>query len=288
MLVRRLLVSALLLAAACSGAMAVQTLNSASGYVLLPDANVLAAKAVQLSAAYTATEGTSELNKLGAVMACHGRGFNLRAIAGLGDKAEVGVGWQNVHKSSGDANAFTIAAKARLMEKPEEGLTLAGGLLYRAWNTNMTIHGFDADFPNVTTLYLVLDKSFPSAGESGWVCSGSIGLMYDHFTSAQQSLGIETVVSRLPIDGFDTVRAQGFVSPFIGARATKAGLTILGEYKPQLKKEGFFYQSATWSLAARKEIKPGVTATAGFTNFNIPYTDADTGWFVDISYALPK
>ncbi len=268
--------------------MAVQTLNSASGYVLLPDASVMAAKNTQLSAGYVATEGTSELSKLAPIMPCHGRGFNLRAITGIGGQVEAGLGWQNVHKRSGDANAFTLAAKARIMERPGSGLTLAGGVLYRSWNTDMKVRFFDADFPNQTQLYLVLDKSCPGGGESRWTFGGSIGLMYDHFASASQQFAVEETVSRLPVSGLGTIKAQDFIEPFIGARASRGGLTILGEYKPQLKKDGFFYQSATWALAARKDIKPGVTATAGFMNFNIPYTDADTGWFIDISYALPK
>jgi hypothetical protein len=242
-----------------------------------------------LSAAYVGSDGTNDLTKAGLAFVCHGNGFNLRALTGLNEKVEVGVGYLNVDKNVGDAHAFTIAGKVKLLEKPESNSTLSAGLAFRNWSADMTIEvsGEDvkADLPNATSLYVVWDKGWGQGVESAWDWTTSLGLAYDSYSSSH----LETSyffgdVEGIPIDSDGTVASESFIEPFVGVKLTNGEWTILGDYKFRERKGNFNYASAIWSLAARKEINPGVTATLGITNFNLPYTDSDPALFLDLSY----
>jgi len=277
----------------CTAAWATQNLNSATGYVLMPDAGIAPTQLVQVSGAYVASEGTNELTKAGLSAPCHGRGFNFRALTGLSDRAEAGLGWLNVHKSVGDASAFTLAGKAKLFEKPECKLALSAGLLYRSWTADMTVvvsgDDIDVQLPNVTTLYLALDKEFECATECEWTLTGTLGLAYDSFSTATQHAAWPFAdIPGIPIDSDGKVASQGFIMPFIGVKASNGEWTLLGDFKPREKKGSFIYANTAWSLAARRTFAENWTATFGFTNFNLPYTSSKSNYFLDVSYRFGK
>lgn len=294
MFARLLVALGLMLFLCCSAATATQNLNSATGYVLVPDASVAPNDSVQVSGAYLATEGKSELSKLQLSAPCHGRGFNLRAITGIGEKAEAGIGWLSVKKDPGTASAFGLAGKIQFYHNPDTKMALAAGLLYRSWTTNMTIHtsvdDFDADLPNVTTLYLVLDKEWESFSEMDWKWTGTVGLAYDSFSSSRQKSATWPFYEDpdLPISADGTIESKTFLTPFLGVKTSNGDWTFLADLKLQEKNKKFIYSDTAWSLAARKSFAESWTATAGLTTFNIPYAKSDVGWFVDVSYQFAK
>jgi hypothetical protein len=297
-----------LLAFCCSAAVATPTLNLASGYVQLPDANVLKMGEMQFSAAYVATEGESELSDpLLIPMPCEGDSYNLRLLAGIGGRTEVGLGYQKVHKIVGDARTFTFAAKANIHENAASGLTIALGASYRNWVTDMeaapsgliTVVGplgairgphLDVDLPAITSVYLAINKDWGKMSEGDWSLQTTLGIAYDHYTSTRQDLadffpaiasgGIEFDGSSLKIP------AQSFLKPTLAVQAGKSDWAVIGEYKPELSNAGIKYASAAWTAAVRKQLDPKWTATLGFTNLNIPYSDSNAGIFFDVSLAF--
>jgi hypothetical protein len=50
----------------------------------------------------------------------------------------------------------------------------------------------------------------------------------------------------------------------------------------------FNFANLLWSLAASREIGKNLTATAGVSNYNIPYTSSTTGFLVDLAYTVHK
>jgi hypothetical protein len=274
----------MLLIIACGGAMAAQNLNSASGYVLTPDASIAPMGQWQFSGAYVVPRGTSELSKIQGLFPCDGTGFNLRALYGIGEKTEAGIGIQNIDKDAGDASSLTVAAKMSLLDRAEGGTGLAAGISYRSWGADMSIEagGFtlDADMPNVLSLYVVLDREW-KVQENTW--SAGVGLAYDTYTSTSQE-GTPLMEAWGPVDENGNIDSKGFLRPFIGASLTTGEWTFLFDYKTDAKSGGFKYQDTFWSIAARRAVSDGLTATAGFTTSNIPYTDSDPGFFIDLTW----
>ncbi|HEY3418228.1 MAG TPA: hypothetical protein VGM23_15230, partial [Armatimonadota bacterium] len=116
----------------------------------------------------------------------------------------------------------------------------------------------------------------------------TVGASLDWYTGAQQALqsGSTTfnIPAGLPISASGKVESAQFFQPFAGLEAGNGKLAILAEYRPKLEKDGLIYNSAVMSLAVRKKLTTGITATVGMTNFNIPYTDSDLGVFADLGF----
>jgi hypothetical protein len=136
-----------------------------------------------------------------------------------------------------------------------------------------------------------LDKKWKEPVGKDWLAKTTIGVIFDHFGDSKQKLesGLPffVVPADLPISDTGKVKSQGFVSPFIGLMAiNREGWALMGEYKPRLRKDDFSYASEAWSVAVRKSFKDNLTATAGFTNFNVPYSDSNAGIFFDVAFAF--
>jgi len=295
----------------CTASFADTNLNMATGYVLQPSASVLPANQLQVSGAYVASEGTNELSQLGVgPVVCHGRGENVRLLYGIGNRAEIGLGWVQIHKAIGSANAFDPSLKIKVVDQPKSNFALSLGGYIRNWNTDMRIgeeeifsvihpaaYGFFAppvmvDLPIVQSMYLVMDKTWRPASKSSPTISASIGLACDHYGRTNQQFtpyyydGGDMMPGYLDI-GVVQIPGHTFYEPFVGAQVKfPCGCAILADYKTKEQSHGFDYQSATWSVAARKSIGKDLTATAGVTTFNIPYSDAKAGWFADLSYTF--
>ena len=284
----RMVFAIIILALCCSAAMATPTFYPVTGYVLAPDAHLAPADAIQVSAAYVATEGESEFQGLVPLFPCHGRGFDVRGVAGLSPKAEAGIGWLSVNKDPGSAGAFSLAAKYQLYHNLDTKLAVAAGLMYSGWSSDMEVFPIeDVKLPSVTTLYVVADKEWENFSQMGWKWTGTIGLAFDSFSATQQEF-IAPITGTRGFSPGGEVTAETFLTPFLGLKTSNGDWTFLADLKLQQKNEGFIYSDTAWSLAARKSFSDAVTATAGLTSFNIPYSDAQTGWFLDISYQFPK
>mgnify|MGYP001140059873 CR=1 FL=1 len=291
----KVMVAALTLAVCITAAAAAPTLNNASGYVQLPDAAVAEKGQYILSAAYVESEGDNELSVLGPALPCTGEGYNLRVLTGLGENSELGVGFLNIDKDSGDASAVTVAAKYVIFTKPESKMALAVGASYRDWSADIEMEQaldiLEVELPQVTSIYLVLDKEWDAAPEQEWVFTTSLGVSWDHYSDSNQEWdsGAPFIVpDDVPIDSPGEVEGDSFISPFLAVKAVNGDWTLMGEYKPRLDEDGFNYASEIWSLAVAKQCKSNWAVTAGITNFNMPYTDSDADWFVDISYAFGR
>lgn len=287
---------AMMLVAMCGSAFAAVGLEPASGYVHLPDAQVVKAGSIEGFAAYLTTHGTNELGRVTTFeAACDGNGYTVGAVGGIGKGLELGVGYTNIDKAIGTANAFAVAAKWKFVERPESGLAVALGASYRNWNSDMHI-GLPSDdvlaldLPAVTSFYVAADKAFkPSAG-SQCLVSGTIGLTYDSYSSSHlSSLGGG------PFSGFDVpispegvVASDSFVSPFIGIRADAPKWSVLGEFRPALENGGFSYQSILWSLAVRGQIGESSSASIGVSTFNLPYTRSTPAFFLELTHSFGR
>ena len=302
MLVRKLLMTALVLGLCCPAVMGAQTLNSASGYVQLPDADVQSRGTVDLSAAYVRSEGTNELSELfpelEPPMPCDGNGWNVRALGGLWDRFEIGGGYLQIDKELGDAKAWSVAAKYKVYENCAKDAAIAVGASYRDWDSNMAVivsDGYyedtlDVELPQVFSAYLAWDKRWVEADESNWGVKTTIGVMYDRYTSSQQKTAFPFLVvpPGYPVSRTGVVAADSFVSPFFGVKLDKGGWNLMAEFKPRLRKDRFFYAKDIWSVAVGKDFGSSLSAKAGVTNFNLPYTDSDPGFFFDLSYRFGK
>jgi len=279
-----------------AGAFATQTLNSATGYGQMPSAAVAAMGEIELSGAYVKTAGTNELSALRGSYPCDGSGYNARVLGGVGDNLELGIGYLKVDKDYGDATAFTVAAKTKIMAKSEQGWSLAAGASYRDWSSDLRkaipadMDTLIMELPSVTSLYLVLDKDWK--GADSWQGKASLGVVYDHFSDSQQRLEsgapFFVVPDDFPISDTGKVKSQSFISPFVGLQFSRGEWSFIGDYKPQLEKDSFKYASEIWSAAVRKSCRSGLVVTAGMTNFNLPYTDSDGAFFIDLSYPIGK
>ena len=128
-MLRSIVVIALVLGL-CGAAFAVPSLNVASGGVQLPDASVAPKGAIEVSAAYVRSEGTNDLvPELNG--GCNGNGYNARVLGGIFNRVELGAGYLGINKEIGEANAWTVAAKWKIIDKPDAGLGLALGAAYR-------------------------------------------------------------------------------------------------------------------------------------------------------------
>lgn len=288
----------LLLLCCGGGAFAAQSLNSATGYGQLPSAAVAPTGEIEISGAYVRTAGTNELSALRGSYPCDGKGFNLRALAGVTKHFEFGLGYLKVDKSYGNATAFTVAGKAKLMEKSEQGLSVSAGASYRSWSSDLRkeipadLDTLIMDLPSVTSLYLVLDKDWPKTAADSWQGKASLGVVYDHFSDSQQRLasGIPyfVVPDDFPISSAGKVKSENFLSPFVALQLSNGDWSLIADYKPRLEKSNFKYASEVWSAAVRKQCRLGLAVTAGVTNFNLPYTDSDGACFIDFSFPVGK
>jgi hypothetical protein len=295
------------------------TLNVGSGYVLLPDASTLGKGQLQVSASYVRSQGESELRHVGNIpMVCSGNGYNVRALAGLSNNLELGVGYLNIHKKAGDAHAWTTSAKMKLGQVA--GLNVAVGASYRQWKSDMAVgvncascHGFgiksqasvgpmaksdipyyDLQLPKVTSAYLALDKVWAKPDRFGWSWKMTGGLAYDHYTATRQEYhedifidpNIPELAASSPVkfDFHDMLFSKNdFVRPFVGFEGTKEGLSVVGEYKWKETDDNLTYLGEQWSLALRKEVCPDWKISAGVTNFNVPYTRSHGAFFLDVT-----
>ena len=291
---RRLFWMPLLLTAALTlPALAAPSLGVPSGYVFLPNAQVAPMEAWDVGLAYVHTAGDNQLGALDVSSGplCDSDGFVLRGITGLSETVEVGAGLQYVDKSYGSATAYILSAKAQVWDDAVQGLSAAVGVLYRDWNTDMSFDTFsgsiDMELPSIFSAYLALDKAW--GGEEGEAAGlATLGLMYDRFDSARQVSNTGWVVTPMswPIDFDGTVHSKTAFTPFLAIQLTQNDLTFLGEYKPKIDDNGFNYADDLWGLAVRKQVNPDLTLTAGVTSFNLPYTNADPGFFLDAAWVF--
>jgi len=282
----------------CTAAFAAQTINSASGYAQAPDAKVLPQGTVEVSGSYVRSAGINDLvNSIALPPPCDGNGFNLRALAGVSDRVEIGLGYLGINKEIGDAHAFTVSGKVSLYQKPESKLAISMGAAYRNWScdmrTTIVVYTLDMDLPSVFSVYLAADKRWGAVAGSPWSWVTTVGVVYDRYSSSEQGMGgadglnLAGAVTQIIItDG--NVPAESFVQPFLGVQASKGEWSVLADFKPRLRKNSFNYQSEAWSLAVRKTLPNKLEVTAGLTNFNLPYTDSNPGIFVDLSYRFNK
>ena len=283
----RCAITALVVLLCSAAALATPNLNQASGYVLVPDASIAPDGQWQYSLGYVVPRGKSELTKLTLSLPCDGTGFDLSALSGIGGRAEAGIGYHIVNKDAGDANAFTLALKTRITDDPDGGIS--AGFSFRSWKTDMkvdfdTVFGgsADLDLPNVTSLYVVMDRKWAVEGNA---YTASFGLVYDSYSRTSQGInGSPLVVPFGPVDAQGTISSKHFIRLFLGAGITTGEWTFLADYKPAEKSGGFKYQDTFWSVAARRAVDETLTATAGFTTFNVPYTKSDPGFFLNLSY----
>ena len=156
-------------------------------------------------------------------------------------------------------------------------------------------HGPEIELPNVFSAYLVLDKAWPTSDESDWQTTTSLGLMYDRYAETGTSelkgevtpnLSERSLAARSPFQ-FGAC-AKGFINPIFGVTVAKAGWSFIAEFKPRLQDDGFFYQKDIWTAAIRKQCSGGLAFTTGVTNFNLPYTNSDPGFFFDLTYKFGK
>jgi hypothetical protein len=274
-------------------ALAAPSLGVPSGYVFLPSAQLAPMDAWDVGLAYIHTAGDNQLGQLAdpGGLPCDGDGFILRGITGLSPKVEVGAGLQYIDKSYGSALAWILSAKAQVWEDPAQELSAAVGLLYRDWSTDMTgeISGgeLEVELPAIFSAYLAVDKSWSTAdGESEG--TATLGVMWDSFASTQQvtTSGLVILPIGWPISPFGKVDSKAALTPFFGIEWAQGDLTFLGEYKPKLDDNGFNYADDLWGLAVRKQVNPDLTLTAGVTSFNLPYTNADPGFYLDAAWVF--
>ncbi len=290
----KVLLATLIVAMCCTGALASVGLEPASGYVHLPDAQVVQAGNIEGFAGYVSTRGTNELGRAIIPPICDGNGYTLGAVGGLGRKLELGVGFTSIDKDAGNADAFGVAAKWRFFDRPESGWALALGASYRNWNTDMQVSQFgdviSLDLPAVTSIYLAADKTFRPCTGSVQRVIGTIGVVYDDYSSSHLSSEGDFPFSAydVPISESGCVAGDSFVSPFIGARVEAAKWSLLGEFRPKLETDGFSYQSILWSLAVNARIGDSTSATAGVSTFNLPYTRSDPAFFFEITHRFGK
>lgn len=291
----RLLLAALILAMCCTGALASVGLEPASGYVHLPDAQVVPAGRIVGYAGYVSTKGTNELGRVNTMMVpCDGNGFAVGAIGGLGKGMELGAGITGVDKSVGRAGAFAAAFKWRLSGE-KAGYRVALGATYRRWNTDMAIaeppsNVISLDLPAITSVYLVADKDFTPCAGSIKAVTGTLGVIYESYSSSHLSneLDLPFFNPSIPVSLSGCVSGDSFVSPFIGVRVEAAKWGILGEFRPKLEADRFSYQSALWSIAVNRRIGESAIATAGVSTYNLPYTVADPAFFFEVAYQFGK
>jgi hypothetical protein len=279
----------------CLAAFAVPNLNVETGGVQLPDASVAPQGAIQVAAAYVRSEGTNELVPL-PFMVCHGDGYNVRVLGGIAKRLELGAGYLGIDKAAGTANAWTVAAKWKIIDRPCDGLGLALGAAYRGWNSDLKpfLPIIDKlDLPNVFSAYLALDKTWPTCDTDQWQTTTTLGLMYDRYSETKLP-GPRVIlpgpkgITQLPFVFGGDVPAENFINPFFGVKISKGGWSFIGEFKPKLRKDHFFYQKDVWTAAVRKQCCNDLTITTGVTNFNIPYTNSDPGFFFDLCYRFGK
>lgn len=283
----------LMLVLICSAASAVPNLNTQSGYVLQPDAQVIGSGRLDLAAGYVASEGTNGLTQLGlGTVACHGRGLNVRGVYGIGHRIEVGFGLEDVRKHLGHSVATNLAAKVRIIDRPELGEGVSAGLSFRNWSTAMDLNLSNGgrirlDIPIVVSAYMVMDKVWRPSGMSGGSVTASLGAVYDHYGPSKQKPAPFASSPGIPINADGEVDERDFVVPFLGVKVEcPRGWAFLGDFRLREGSGSFKYQGTTWSLAARKTLSSKLVGTAGVTTFNLPYVDPNPGWFVDLSYAL--
>ena len=289
----KVFLAALIVSMSCASAPASVGLEPASGYVHLPDAQVVGAGGIEGFAAYVTAHGTNELSRLSAPIPCDGNGFTLGAVGGLGKNAELGVSYLSIDKSSGNANAFTAAAKWRFVDRADSGLGVAIGASYRTWNSSMRVAGdmteIGLELPEVWSVYLVADKTYKPCAGSVKSVAGTIGVAYDSFSSAQQSYDVIAPWGpNIPIGYDGIVWGDSFVSPFVAARAAFTKWSVLGEFRPRLETDGFSYQSTLWSLAVSAKFSEATSATAGVSTMNLPYTRSDPAFFFEITHRFGK
>ena len=183
----------------------------------------------------------------------------------------------------------------KLYENPDYELAVSAAALYRNWSSNLALNvpgdTINVDLPSVVSAYLALDKAWGSAGDADWRWTTTVGLIYDHYTSSSQTFQSGApfaVPPGFPVSSTGVIASEDFFKPFIGVKATNGEWSVLGEYKPRLQWGNFNYATEVWSLAVRKELTVNWAATAGVTNFNLPYTDSDPGFFLDVSYKFGK
>lgn len=291
----KILIALLLVAVWCSGAAAAVSLEPASGYVHLPDAQVASRGAIEAFAAYVTAEGTNELGRAMTMgFPCHGNGFTIGAVGGIGQNVELGVAYTSISKSIGDANAFAVAAKWQFYSNAASGLAAAVGGSWRNWNADMdretAIDVIHLDLPTVTSAYLALDKTWRPASASICSVSGTVGVAWDNFGDTQQTSdsGSPFGGTDVPISPTGVVASDSFVSPFIGIRVDAPKWSVLGEFRPALECGGFDYQSVLWSFAVRGQVAPSTALTMGVSTWNLPYSDSDPAFFLEVSHCFGK
>lgn len=292
----KIVVALALMALCCAAASASVGLEPASGYIHTPNAQVVSTGSIVGYASYVGTEGSNELGRLTSLpVPCHGNGYTVGAVGGIGGKAELGVSFTSIDKSLGNASAFAVAGKWQILNEAKSGWNLAVGASYNNWTTDMKITDplldvVSFDLPAVTSVYVAADKSStPTCGGIKLV-KGTIGLEYVNFSSSQLSNTSTNPFfgPGIPISPLGRVEGDSFISPFIGARADFGKWSLLGEFRPELETNGFNYQSTLWSVAAQARIGGSTLATAGVSTFNLPYTNTDPAFFFEVSQKFGK
>jgi hypothetical protein len=272
---------------------AAPSLGVPSGYIFLPNAQIAPRDVWDTGLAYLHTAGDNQLGALidPSALPCDGDGATLRGITGLSQTVEVGAGLQYINKEYGSALACILSAKAQVWEDAAQGMSAAAGLLYRDWSTDMTgeILGGDLDLelPSIFSAYLAIDKSWSTAdGEADG--RATLGVMWDRFGATRQvsTSGLVVFPISWPFDPDGSVDSKAALTPFFGIQLRQGDLTFLGEYKPGIDTGGFNYADDLWSLAVRKQVNPDLAVTGGLTSYNLPYADADLGFYLDAAWVF--
>ncbi len=198
----------------------------------------------------------------------------VRLVAGVSDKAEVGIGYTSWSDSAPTMKIIPLNAK--VMIAPESGSTpaIAIGAAYGTFRDAQLLNPAFADDVKVTTVYAVATKTLTEvdnedtgeAGVNGTV-RASLGLMYNKY--ADSTSGSAT-------------------KPFLSLDYTTSSgkTTLAAEYKVKEKISGL-KESTLSSVVLRHLFRPDLWAEIGLTNAWYTVANPDCGQhelFIGIGY----
>jgi len=262
-----------------------------TGLVDIPTASIAANRSFSLAASWQQVKGVTPFEGV----ALEGNAIPIRLVAGIGDRAELGIAWTRLslddegivledglpipttlHVDS--SNLLGFAAKYLVTPETETMPAVAVGVRYGKLN------GLDGAFAvavaptttaagqvtvdvTSTTVYAVASKQLSKAAEDV-----SVPLVTGHLGIAWQRLKFEEKGAFATIEGGDVVASDSFadssseskLGAFLGVDMSSAAGTNLGlEFRT---KRSAFEPKAIFSALVRHPITPALTAEAGWTN----------------------
>lgn len=213
-------------------ALAYPTLVGPTGIVQLPTADKLPAGAFDLAFDWTKIGIDGDVTL-----------FPVRLVAGITDRAELGVIWARA-ENSGSGNVIGANGKILLLREPISGVSVAAGALVDVLSDD-DVFGEIRDV-TVIQAYAVASKDLSAplglAGKAR--LSGHLGLMF-------------TKVKDGSID-------ESSIRPYIGAEITAPeGGSVAVEFRA---KDSDIDRSAVWSVVARYPFAQAFTVQAGVVN----------------------